>query len=54
MSRTKSAEKKRMLGSAMKKSRKLPVLAQIRTHRRIQYNKFGRNWRKRKLDLKVD
>ena len=54
MSRTKSSEKKKMLGRAMKKSRRLPVLAQIRSHRRITYNKFSRNWRRRKLDLKVD
>ncbi len=50
----KSSEKKRMLGNRIKRSRRLPVLASLRTHRRVQSNKFARNWRSQKLDLKVD
>ncbi|MCL4389544.1 MAG: 50S ribosomal protein L39e [Candidatus Marsarchaeota archaeon] len=48
----KSALKKRRLGSALKKSRRIPVLAVLRTHRRIQANQFAsRNWRRSKLNI---
>lgn len=50
----KSAQKKKMLGSKLKRSRRMPVLAVLRTHRRVQMNKFRRDWRHNKLDLKVD
>ena len=49
----KSYEKKRMLAHAGKRSRRTPLLARVRTHRRIQFNKFGRSWRRQKLDIKV-
>lgn len=48
----KSAVKKRMLGSKLKQNRRMPVLAMLRTHRKIQFNKFQRDWRRRKLDIK--
>jgi ribosomal protein L39E len=48
----KTHKRKLMLGKRAKRSRRMPVLAQVRTHRRIQYNKFGRNWRRTKLKLK--
>jgi ribosomal protein L39E len=50
----KTHKKKTMLGSRTKRSRRIPVLAQVRTHRRIQYNKFGRSWRRTKLKLKEE
>ncbi len=49
----KSIERKRILGNRLKKSRRIPILAILRTHRKIEYNKFQRDWRHRKLKLKV-
>jgi ribosomal protein L39E len=49
----KSREKKMMLGNRLKRSRRLPLLASMRTHRKLQSNKFARDWRSRKLRLKV-
>lgn len=48
----KSAMKKRMLGKRMKQNRRIPLLAIVRTHRRVGYNKFRRDWRHRKLKIK--
>ncbi len=48
----KSAYKKRRLGRALKRTRRMPVLAIMRTHRRIRYNKLQRNWRRTKLRIK--
>jgi ribosomal protein L39E len=50
----KSMEKKRMLGKKLKQARRLPLLTSLRTHRSVQQNAFNRNWRSRKLRLKVD
>jgi ribosomal protein L39E len=50
----KSRPKKMMLGRKLKQSRKLPLLASLRTHRKLQSNMFGRNWRRSKLKLNVD
>ena len=50
----KSRNLKVMLGNRMKRSRRLPLLASLRTHRRLQSNLFGRDWRKSKLKLNVD
>ena len=47
----KSANKKRRLGKMLKQNRRIPALAMIRTHRRVQYNKHQRNWRRRKLRI---
>ena len=43
-----------MLGNRIKRARRLPLLASLRTHRRLQSNLFGRDWRKSKLKLNVD
>lgn len=48
----KSFKKKIALGKQMKRNRRLPVLAMVRTHRRLQSNKFARDWRHRKLKIK--
>ena len=50
----KSRAKKLMLGKRLKRARRLPLLASLRTHRRLQSNMFARDWRSRKLRLKVD
>ncbi len=47
----KSVKKKMMLGSKLKQNRRIPVLAMLRTRRRLQSNKFQRDWRRRKLKL---
>jgi ribosomal protein L39E len=47
----KSNLKKQRLGKALKKSRRIPLLAIVRTHRHIQSNNFARNWRRTKLKL---
>ncbi len=46
-------EKKLRLGKELKRNRRVPVLAILRTHRKVQYNKFQRDWRRRKLRIKV-
>jgi len=48
----KSVEKKLRLGKKLKENRRIPVLAMLRTHRRIEYNKFQRDWRRRKLRIR--
>ncbi|MGC8676295.1 MAG: 50S ribosomal protein L39e [Candidatus Micrarchaeia archaeon] len=48
----KSLKKKLMLGKKLKQNRRVPVLAMLRTHRKISYNKFQRDWRHRKLKIK--
>ncbi len=45
----KSFKKKMMLGKKLKQNRRMPLLAMMRTHRRLQSNKFQRDWRHRKL-----
>ena len=47
----KSFKKKMMLGKQLKRNRRIPILAMVRTHRRLQSNKFQRDWRHRKLKL---
>ena len=47
----KTRTKKMRLGKELKKSRRIPLLAIVRTHRRIQSNNFARNWRRTKLKL---
>ncbi len=38
-----------MLGKRLNQSRRIPVLAMVRTHRRIQQNRSSRNWRSNKI-----
>lgn len=44
--------KKKSLGKMLKRNKRVPALAVIRTHRRVQYNKLQRDWRRRKLRIK--
>lgn len=48
----KTRTKKMKLGSKLKQSRRIPLLASVRTHRRIQSNTFARSWRRQKLKMK--
>ena len=47
-------KKKMRLGKALKRNRRIPVLAMVRTKRKVQHNKFQRNWRSRKLRIKEE
>jgi len=49
----KTLKKKMMLAKKRKQNRRMPVLAMVKTHRRVQYNKFQRDWRRRKMRIKV-
>ncbi len=53
MSKAKSSERKKILGSEAKKNRRLPVFVIAKTNRNIQSNPNRRNWRTRKLKLKT-
>lgn len=48
----KDSNKKRRLGKKHKQSRRLPLLATLRTHRKTQQNRFQRNWRSQKIKFK--
>ncbi|MEM3227660.1 MAG: hypothetical protein QXR58_00890 [Candidatus Micrarchaeaceae archaeon] len=48
----KSVTKKRRLAKMAKRNRRMPALAMIRTHRRLQSNIYARNWRSRKLKIR--
>ncbi len=50
----KTEKKKKMLGKRLKRAKRIPLLASLRTHRKLQTNKFQRNWRSQKLRLKVE
>jgi ribosomal protein L39E len=47
----KSPYKKKRLGKKMKQSRRMPLLATLRTHRRLNQNRFSRNWRSQKMNI---
>ena len=47
----KTRSKKMRLGRKLKQSRRIPLLASVRTHRRLQSNRFARNWRRQKMRL---
>lgn len=53
MSRAKSSEKKKLLGSEAKKNRRLPVFVISKTNRKITMNPNRRHWRTRKLKIKI-
>ncbi len=48
----KSAYRKRRLGKKLKQARRMPLLARLRTHRRMESNAFSRDWRRTKLRIK--
>ncbi|MEM3373217.1 MAG: hypothetical protein QXF76_03310 [Candidatus Anstonellales archaeon] len=53
MSKVKSNFKKLILGKMRNRNRRIPVFVIARTHRKIVYNIFRRNWRTNKLKIKV-
>ncbi|MCL4411274.1 MAG: 50S ribosomal protein L39e [Candidatus Marsarchaeota archaeon] len=48
----KTFEDKLKLGKHLKKARRIPLLAVLRTHKGIEYNQFTRNWRHTKIKNK--
>lgn len=50
----KSRNLKMKLGKKLKQSRRLPLLARLRTHQKAQQNIFKRDWRRMKMRLKAD
>ncbi len=48
----KTLRKKMRLGKKLKQNGRLPVLAVLKTHRRLQYNRMQRDWRRKKLRIK--
>ena len=44
--------RKRKVGKKLKQSRRMPLLARLRTHRRLESNRFARDWRRTKLRIK--
>ncbi|MDE1869272.1 MAG: 50S ribosomal protein L39e [Candidatus Micrarchaeota archaeon] len=50
----KSINRKRRLGKKLKQNRRMPLLASLRTHRRLQSNRFARNWRSQKLNIEEE
>ncbi len=53
MSRAKSSARKRHLGKELKKNRRLPVFVIAKTNRKISSNPRRRNWRSKKLKIKI-
>ncbi len=47
----KTRSKKMRLGRKLKQARRMPLLASVRTHRRVQQNRLARQWRRQKLKL---
>ncbi len=48
----KTESKKTRLAKKLKQNRRLPLVAILKTHRKLQSNKFARDWKHRKLRLK--
>ncbi len=46
----KTVKKKQTLGKMLKRNRRMPVLAMVRTHRKKQFNKFQRDWRHKRIN----
>lgn len=53
MARNKSPEKKRLLAKAARQNRRIPLFVIARTKRRVTRNRRARNWRGRKMGIKV-
>ena len=48
----KTLVKKMRLAKKRRQNRRMPILATFKTHRKVQYNKFQRDWRRRKMRIK--
>ena len=53
MSRYKSTELKKKLAKAMKQNRRIPVFVVARTKRKVTFNRKMRNWRNKKMKIKI-
>jgi large subunit ribosomal protein L39e len=53
MARVKSFAKKQALAKALRQNRRMPIFVMARTKRRVTRNTKTRNWRNKKLKLKV-
>jgi large subunit ribosomal protein L39e len=54
MSRVKSSAKKKALGKALKRNRRVPLFVVAKTRRRVAASARRRHWRRNKLKLKVE
>ncbi|MFH0835773.1 MAG: 50S ribosomal protein L39e [Candidatus Micrarchaeota archaeon] len=54
MASVKSTEKKQALAKKLRQNRRIPIFVIAKTRRRVSRNPMTRNWRRQKLDLKVD
>ncbi|MEM3399430.1 MAG: 50S ribosomal protein L39e [Candidatus Micrarchaeia archaeon] len=50
----KSAEKKARLGKKLRQNRRVPIFVMAKTNRKVKRNVKARNWRARKLKLKLE
>ena len=53
MARNKSRERKKVLSKHVEQNRRVPVFVMAKTARRVMRNVKARNWRAKKLKLKV-
>ena len=53
MASNKSRERKKALVKASKQNRRVPIFAMAKTNRRYTRNPKSRNWKFRKLKLKI-
>lgn len=53
MARNKSKEKKKVLSKHLQQNRRIPIFVMAKTSRRVMRNTKARNWRQKKLKLKV-
>ncbi|MFH0835160.1 MAG: 50S ribosomal protein L39e [Candidatus Micrarchaeota archaeon] len=54
MPRNKSPALKKKLAKKMNQNRRMPIFVIAKTARRVMRNNKQRNWRRRKMKLKVD
>ncbi len=50
----KKGAKKRRLARAAKKNRRIPPFVMLKTNRRVTVNRYRRDWRTDKLDIKEE
>ena len=54
MTSNKSQKKKDVLSKKVRQNRRVPIFVIARTARRVSRNTKARNWRSRKMKIKVD
>ncbi|NUN11438.1 50S ribosomal protein L39e [Candidatus Micrarchaeota archaeon] len=54
MGSRKSPAKKKVLSKALKQNRRIPIFVIAKTGRKVSRNTKSRNWRFKKLKVKVD